>query len=100
MKNPRQLRDPVSILTAARDRIANGFVKNRLYQKRKNGMAFCSLGAIRSVSRSYEHEHKASEALRLYGLNGLCVVRFNDDPMTRKRDVVRAFNKTIKALTA
>jgi len=107
MKNPR-LTNVVAILTAARFQILNGgFCKGQMSHERKNGTAYCTLGAIQSVARNAKVEHQARDAFLAYGVPSKFqrgpfwgIVTFNDAVKTRKRDVVRAFNRAIKALTA
>ena len=96
--NPR-LRSVRLILSAAVERIANGWTRNT-HRRDINGVPhFCAVGAIRSVSRDHDAEYRARTALTKTIGCGDILVYWNDDEKQTKRNVIKAFRKAIKNLT-
>ncbi len=91
--NPR-LRSVRSILTAAVERIEQGWTRNTMRREILGQPHFCSIGAIRSVARDSDAEFRARNALE-HALGVPSLMDWNDQPHMRKRDVVRAIKSVI-----
>lgn len=88
----------VSILTAAIPLIEKGWTKGAMKETNDNGqVSYCALGALQQVSRSKEAAHRV-QMLVEDTINEFDLTDWNDDINRRKRDVVSAFKRTIKAI--
>lgn len=90
------------------------WLKGRLSRKKKIGMCYCSIGAIRAAADNLAEARAASDVLGQHGLGfgptkrnsyyyGRAAMPFrgsietwNDDPRTTWQDVDRAFRKAIR----
>ena len=64
-----------------------------------NAWSFCALGAAARVAPSgvFHYVHQALEAKVPDGLRYPSVANFNDDPQTQHADVIKLYDRTIKA---
>lgn len=86
-----------SILAAAIPLIQQGWTQGTAKETDNNGKtSYCAAGAIEQVSRNMNVATRAQTAVEnTLGVYGL--VSWNDTDGRRKRDVVNAFKRTIKA---
>lgn len=105
---PRQARpsEKIKILMKARDLIKKGWVKGKAFANAKgeevcdpkDAERFCATGAIIAVAPRRSDD--VLEVLDVVAHNkGFSdIVDLNDHPKTRRRNVVRAFNKAIETV--
>lgn len=107
--SPRRLRpsEKIEILTKARNLIeTKGWVKGAEFARAngehvnnpKDAERFCAIGSVKAVSPKRCQEvidilNYVAEERGFFGIDDL-----NDEPDTRRRDVVRAFNHAIRTV--
>lgn len=97
----RNKTNPVSILTEARDLIAKGWTQNVAYRKVFGRDCYCSVGALGMVERGDADLNAPIGGAYLNSvLDYRSIVTFNDDPKTKKADVLDLFDKAIEKAKA
>lgn len=88
----------IRTLKSARTKIENGWTKGSFSVRIKGKTHYCVVGAVNSSTRSVAIQKRAKLELEETLSPVLALIFWNDDPRRRKRDVLRAFNRTINRL--